>query len=177
MTTAEADASMQAYDEGREYTVGALNTDEPFYRNDRMAEIGNCWENQVFDGKISSSGNTSDPLVVNKWPSFLTSDNIHPRRGKEKRTARKYFVPFHFIRNMHRQSFWDKVKPEHSNALYIKKTIGIEYLNPDAEALSTNSSETGWPRDENSGRVSREKDGQPVPDPSDSGANEPAKYL
>lgn len=110
-----------------------------------MAEVGNCWENQVFGGKVSWSGETSDPLFVSKWPSFLTSDDDIPARGKEKHTARKYFVSFHFIRNTHLQSFWDKAEPSDSTALYIKKTIGTSYLNPDIEALSTNSSEIKWP--------------------------------
>lgn len=37
---------------------------EPFYGNERMAEIGNSWENQVLDGKIIwSEKNTSDLLA------------------------------------------------------------------------------------------------------------------
>lgn len=165
--------------EGREYTLRAQHTDEPFYRNERMAEIGNCWEDQVFGGKVSWSGETSDPLFVSKWPSFLTSNDdnpVVPTRGKEKQTARKYFVPFHFIQNMHLQSFWDKVKPNHLTALYIKKTIGISYSNPDIEASSTDSSEVKWPLEDGSSRASREQDGQPVPDPSELGANEPVTY-
>ena len=148
-----------------------IGTDEPFYRNETMAEIGYCWENQVFGGNVFWSSKTSDPLFVSKWPSLFT-DSEFPKRGKEKRTARRYVVSLHFTRNMHRQGFWDNLVPGDSTALYIKKTIGIEYINPDEEALSIDSSQINWPRDESSSRVSRERDGQPIPDPSASRANE-----
>ena len=136
-----------------------------------MAEIGYCWENQVFGGNVFWSSKTNDPLFVSKWPSFFT-DAEFPKRGKENRTARRYVVSLHFTRNMHRQDFWDNLVPGDSTALYIKKTIGIEYVNPDEEVLSIDSSQINWPRDESSSRVSRERDGQPIPDPSASRANE-----
>ena len=86
-------------------------------------------------------------------------------------------MPVHFIKNMHRQSFWDRMGTStDTTALLIKKTIGIEYLNPDTEAVSVNSSETKWPKDENTGRVNREKEDRPVTDPSSLRANEDTKY-
>ena len=177
MIKAETDAADQARMEGREYPLRTLDVDEPFYRDEKQAEIGDCWENQVFGGKVSWSGDINDSLHVSRWPSFLTRGKGNPARGKEEHTARQYVVNMHFIRNMHLQSFWDGVKPHHQKALYIKKRIGIEYLNPDTEdAVSTNSSETRWPRDADSGRVSREQNGQPVQDPSGTGANKPAAY-
>lgn len=130
-------------------------------------------------GRSAGPGKQVIPSSSAKWPSFLTSNDdnpVVPTRGKEKQTARKYFVPFHFIQNMHLQSFWDKVKPNHLTALYIKKTIGISYSNPDIEASSTDSSEVKWPLEDGSSRASREQDGQPVPDPSELGANEPVTY-
>ncbi|CAD6571123.1 MAG: hypothetical protein ASARMPRED_004207 [Alectoria sarmentosa] len=169
--TGEYDAFVKASLEGREYQRRVIGTDEPFYRNETMAEIGYCWENQVFGGNVFWSSKTSDPLFVSKWPSLFT-DSEFPKRGKEKRTARRYVVSLHFTRNMHRQGFWDNLVPGDSTALYIKKTIGIEYINPDEEALSIDSSQINWPRDESSSRVSRERDGQPIPDPSASRANE-----
>ena len=160
-------AMNQASREGRAYQSQIFGTQEPFYRNETMAELGCCWENQVFGGKITWSTKTSDPLFVSKWPSFFSSEHDYPTRGNEKSTARKYVVSHHYIRNMHRQSFWDNVKPDHKNALYIKKTIGIEYHNPDAEAVSVDSSRVNWPTDENSSRVFKD-----VSDPSESHANE-----
>lgn len=62
--------------------------------------------------------------------------------------------------------------PGDSTALYIKKTIGIQYSNPDTEVLSVDSTEINWPNDEDSSRVSRERDGHPIPDPSSARANE-----
>ena len=86
-------------------------------------------------------------------------------------------MPVRFIKNMHRQSFWDRVGPStDTTALLIKKTIGIEYINPDAEAVSVNSSGTKWPKDHDTGRVSREKEDRPVADPSSLRANEDTKY-
>ena len=161
------DAINQAGREGRVYHVQTYGTQEPFYKDETMAEIGCCWENQVFGGRITWSTKTSDPLFVSKWPSFLSSEHDYPTRGKEKSTVRKYVVSHHYLRNMHRQSFWDNVKPDHKNALYIKKTFGIEYRNPDAEAVSVDSSQNDWPTDEGSSRVFKE-----IADPSDSHANE-----
>ncbi len=166
------DAMKKASSEGRAYEPQTFGTQEPFYRNETMAELGCCWENQVFGGRITWSTKTSDPLFVSKWPSFFSSEHDYPTRGKEKITARQYVVSHHYIRNMHRQSFWDNVKPDHKNALYIKKTIGIEYQNPDAEAVSVDSSRVNWPTDENSSRVFKD-----VSDPSESHANETEEEL
>lgn len=161
MVFRELSTANQAYREGIAYKLQAVGTDEPFYKNERMAEIGNSWENRVFGGKISWSGKPSDPLLVSKWPSFFTSDDEFPRRGRERRTARRYVVSLHFIRNMHRQAFWDRVKRDHTSVLYINKTIGVEYLNPLDDTGSVDSSQNDLPADD-SGRVSRERNGQPV---------------
>ena len=149
--------------------------DEPFFRDEAMAEIGICWENQVFGGKIMWEGTVNDALFVSKWPSFLSGrDSCVRRRREEKRTARKYVVPFHFIKNMHRKGFWDDVIPGDVSALYIKKTIGIEYLkdDPNLETLPFNFSQINWLSKDGSRRVDKESGGRPVPDPSASHANE-----
>lgn len=125
-----------------EYQTPALGTDEPFYRKITMAEICSCCENQVLGGKIIGSGNTSDPLFVSKWPSFLTSDDYYPEGGQEKRTASHYVVSFHFIQNTHQQGFRDNVVSGDTTALYIVRLIGIEHSSSDTEALSINSSTT-----------------------------------
>ena len=140
-----------------------------------MAEVGNSWENQVFGGKIIWSGKANNLLFVNEWPSFFTSDDKYPERGTENSTSQKYIVSIHFLRNLYRQGFWDSVKSEHTNALHVKKAIGIEYKNPDPQAFSIDPSRILWPHDHNSSRVSRDRNGQPVPDPSDSGANQTEK--
>ena len=48
----EIDTARQARREGRDYKLQPVVSDEPFYRDERMAEIGNSWENHVFDGKV-----------------------------------------------------------------------------------------------------------------------------
>ena len=167
------DAHEKAAREGRPYQFQRIEAVEPFYQKESAAEIGMSWENQVFGGRITWSGDSaSDPLFVSKWPSFLTEEDPHPRRGKEKRTARKYVVPFHYVRNLHRLEFWNNVKSDDDTALYVKKTIGIEYSNEDPEATSINSSEIDWPlQDQNSARVDRERQGRQE-DPSRAHANE-----
>ena len=145
---------------------GALSKDEPFYRTERMAEIGNSWENQVFGGKIIWSGESaSDPLFVSKWPSFLTpsSGDPYPTRGYEDGTARKYLVPFYYIQNMHRQDFWDSVSTDDTETLYIEKTVGIEYRNPEMGPRSTFFSQGEWHLEDGSSRVEGEKSGEPIP--------------
>lgn len=171
----EHKAAIQAYDNGDDYQFGELRTDEPFYKDETMAEIGNSWENQVFGGKIIWSGKANDPLFVDEWPSFLTSDDNYPKRGSENGTSQKYIVFIHFLRNLYRQGSWENVQSKHANALHVKKAVGIEYQNLDPQAVSIDPSSTMWPRDQNSSRVSRERNGQPVPDPSDSGANQTEK--
>ena len=168
---AELYASHQADMEGRPYRWGPIETDEPFYRDERMAEIGNSWENQVFGGKIHWSGKMNDPLFISKWPTFLRDDD-YPARGKEKVTNRKYVVSLHYVRNVRRQGFWDNVVPEDTTVLYIKRTIGIEYVNPDLDAPSIDSSHINWPTELGTSRVDKEKDNRPLPDPSASRANE-----
>ena len=169
---ADLNAFQEAESEGRLYRWGPIETDEPFYRDERMAEIGNSWENQVFGGKIHWSGLMNDPLFISKWPTFFTAHDDYPRRGKEKATNRRYIVSLHYVRNVHRQGFWDNVVLSDGTALYVKRTIGIEYANPDTEALSIDSSQINWPGEWGTGRVDRERDGRPLPDPSASRANE-----
>ena len=92
MSLRSLDAVKQARSEGRAYQDPTIGTDEPFYRNETMAELGDSWESQVFGGKISwSSQSTSGPLFVCKWPSFLPSEDGYPKRGKEKSTPATSF--------------------------------------------------------------------------------------
>ena len=79
----------------------------------------------------------------------------------------------HLIKNMHRQSCWDRVGPSVAiTALLIKKRIAIGYVNLDAEAVSAKSSETKGLKDQNTGRVSREKEDRSVADLLSLRANE-----
>ena len=121
----EWNARNQAQMNGREYQIQPIELDEPFYKDETMAEIGYCWENQVFGGNVMWSRKASDPLFVSKWPNFFT-DGDHPTRAKQKHTARRYIVSSHFVKNLHRQAFWDNVRPGDETALYIKKTVGID---------------------------------------------------
>lgn len=178
----ELHAKSQAIAEGREYQLHNLGTDEPFYRAETVAEIGNSWENQVFGGKITWAGQCGDPMFVSKWPSFQIRIGADcPRRGKEARSAREYVMPFHFVANLHRQSFWDQRIRDDVTALHVKRTIGIHFANQrtdeeeEDEELLANESEEEWPQDRRSTRVDRERRGVLVLDPSGSRANETAE--
>ncbi len=67
-----------------------------------------------------------------------------------------------------------KSQGEPVNPLYIKKTIGIVYGNPDTAAQKLNPCEARWPADVNSSRVDRERSGQRILEPSSCQANETA---
>ena len=67
-----------------------------------------------------------------------------------------------------------KSQHEPVNSLYIKKTVGIVYGNPDSAAQKLNPCEERWPADENSSRVDRERSGQRILEPSSCQANETA---
>ena len=93
---------------------------------------------------VSSRSQCDSP---HQQPTFLDTDDYVPRRGTENRTARKYVVPIHFIKNMYRQNLWDRVGvSSDTTTLSIKKTIGIEYVTPDTEAVSVNIPRNILPR-------------------------------
>ena len=148
-----------------------MGSNEPFLENDIVAELGYCWENAVLGGSIQWANQVDHPLFFSRWPSFLT-DGDYPRRAKYKGTATQYVVPLYYLRNIHRQDFWDNLKADDATALYIKEIVGILITNPDAESdtsgFATGSAEGEGPSDRpDSFRVTGDRGG----DPSASRAN------
>ena len=166
------------YDLTRNSIGTVTQVNEPYFGKQSLAELGACWENHVFGGKIQLGAEPEYPLIITKWPSFIADTDVPHRRGF-KGTATNYIVPMHYICNLHTQAFWDKTTwtqiGDHT-ALHIRKLIGWRVPKPAAlkldETWDPYESEEGTNRTtaHNNNRVSREiKD---EPDPSCCQAND-----
>lgn len=158
--------------ENSQRTKERVGFNEPFYGDDTVAELGYCWETAVLGGTVQWAHQVEHPLFFSKWPSFLT-DGDYPRRAGYKRTATQYVVPMHYLRNLHRQDFWENVHDGDTTALHIKKMFGIRVTNQDASVFdslgfSTATSEDDYTEMPDSFRIARNEER----DPSASRANE-----
>ncbi|KAK4971231.1 hypothetical protein LTR28_013391 [Elasticomyces elasticus] len=89
---------------------------EPFFRDYRIAELGNTWESIIFGGIIHPLGyHVSAPhgLGIENWPGIL---NANTRGGElERGSATKwrvgcgtrYLVPMPWIHSLFTREFWD----------------------------------------------------------------------
>ena len=107
-----------------------VGTNEPFYGDDTVAELGYCWETAVLGGTVQWAHQVEHPLFFSEWPSFLT-DGDYPRRAGYKQVATQYVVPMHYLRNLHREEFWKDIREADATALYIKKMYGIRVTDQD----------------------------------------------
>ncbi len=151
--------------ESLERTKERVGTNEPFYGEDAVAELGYCWETAVLGGTVQWAHQVEHPLFFSKWPSFLTEGD-YPRRAGYKRTATQYVVPMHYLRNLHRQDFWENVQEGDTTALHIKKTFGIRVTNQDASVFdslgfSTATSEDDYTEMPDSFRIARDEESGP----------------
>ncbi len=158
-------------------------SNEDLFEDENSAETGYSWEAFVFGGRVELDHlDPSNPLVFSKWPSFLGS-SVYLRRGGWKSSVTRYLVSVHYILNVNRQAFWDKVEPGDTTALYIQKMIGIRipcpYPDIDSDWNASDSSEGKWATDlqlfgsrVGSHRVNRMKPNLIIEDPSTSRANE-----
>jgi hypothetical protein len=153
-------------------TKERVGSNEPFLENDSVAELGYCWENAVLGGSIQWANQVDHPLFFSQWPSFLT-DGDFPRRARYKRTATQFVVPLHYLRNIHRQEFWDDMRAGDATALHIREIVGILVTNSDIEndtsSLLIRPGSIEMPSD---GVDSFRVDAGMVKDPSASKANE-----
>ena len=137
---------------------------EPFVEDQRVAELGLCWENEVFGGVIMSSRESlNSPLFVYEWPSFLARNaEMNPERTLPARLSTTYLISLYYIRNIQSQEYWDAVRgraPSH-HTLRIRKSVGLrrEYQGNDFDRNwdPGTSSEGMWPTEsEDSSRVLR----------------------
>ncbi len=117
--------------ENAERSKERVGSNEPFVEYESVAELGYSWENAVLGGTIQWANQVDHPLFFSKWPSFVT-DGDYPRRAAYSRTATQYVVPLHYLRNIHRQDFWDNMKDGDTTALRIQVLVGILVTDPDA---------------------------------------------
>lgn len=153
---------------------------EPLFQAEGVPETGRSAENFIFGGWIEKHyKNPHEASSFSKWPNFLDpnigDDDLVLQLRKPGPTYKgtTYFVPKHFLQNIHQQVFWDRVKPHHVSALYIAKQVGVQWMNNgdyDPDWRSEDSSEGGsWaPKQPGDSRVFRVQD-----DPSESRANQP----
>lgn len=135
---------------------------EPWYEDQRLAELGWAYENEVFGGIIGTlpgpgwdrpdSIDPSHPVFVHKWPG--TETNEHPKRRGSKQSMTLYLVSMYFIHNIQQQSFWDYYSAHRDlSKLRIEKTIGVRIETQESDIDSTwdpeYSSEGMWPANEN----------------------------
>ena len=154
---------------------GGRYSTEPFFDDQRIAEIGYCWENEVFGGELMHQGDTSaqflGPLIVLKWPhhnvgkTLLTgaTQGWVPRltRAGAKKSQTYYYVPAAYILDVTRREYW-----EGAGTAKIPKVVGARRragseLRLDPDWFSDESSEGEWEADEE-GNVYREEGRQRV---------------
>ena len=121
---------------GSDRSKERVGSNEPFVEDEGVAELGYSWENAVLGGTIQWANQGDHPLFFSQWPSFLT-DGDYPRRAPYSRTTTQYVVPLHYLRNVHRQAFWDNMKAGDTTALHIQRLVGILVTDPDADPDST----------------------------------------
>lgn len=132
---------------------------EPFFEDQRRAEVGHAWESVVIGGKLIdlSQGPRSVAygLYTEKWPntddtfiklpineppliSFQGRGLIVPprthivgvRRRKPKKWNTIYAVPLAFIQQLFIRRFWEeRVRKEGLQALRFEKRLGVRTLN------------------------------------------------
>lgn len=86
---------------------------------------------EVYSGRTKST-----TLFFSQWPSFLT-DGDFQRQARYKGTATQFVVSLHYLRNIHRQEFWDDMRAGDATALYIRQVVGILVTNSDTETDKT----------------------------------------
>ena len=109
-----------------------VGSNEPFVEDEAVAELGYSWENAVLGATVQWANQVDHPLFFSKWPSFVT-DGDYPRRAPYSRTTTQYVVPLHYLRNIHRQAFWDNMKAGDTTALHIQELVGILVTDPDVD--------------------------------------------
>lgn len=141
----------------------SLENYEPFFEDDRVAELGLAWEQAIFGGRVVALGDIDarNPLGLIKWPTAWPEEHpeIRLERRRPKKTSTVYFVPMTFIANTQRQAFWANMGDGDSDRLRISKRHGRQ-LTPgrppfDPTWASEDSSEGRHPGDAR-GRVMRD---------------------
>ena len=132
---------------------------EPFFEDQRRAEVGHAWETVVVGGKLTDvtygENSVEYGLFLEKWPdvddyfirlpineppliSFQGRGLVVPprthivpvRRRKAKKWTSLYGVPMAFIQQLFTKRFWEeRIPKEGLQALRFKKTLGVRTRN------------------------------------------------
>ncbi len=138
----------------------SLETYEPFFQDQRLAELGHAWEQAVFGGRPAFLGPTDarNPLIFAKWPTAFKEAHpeVNLERRLPKRTHTFYFIPMTFLAKIQQQGFWAGAGDQ--NTLTIPKRLGRQISGEgpfDPTWFSQESSEGRHPGS-NRGRVTRD---------------------
>ncbi len=102
---------------------------EPFFGDQRRAEIGYAWESMTFKGLTFPFGYPSHPsapfgLGVYKWPDLI--DNDDPCRGPSRLPYNtRYAVPMAWAGSLWSQQHWDNVLQHGIEANWSSRRLGV----------------------------------------------------
>ncbi len=147
---------------------------EPFFYDQRRAEVGHAWESVVLGGRIFPFLNAYDSrfgMCVEKWPDLdekymVVRPNKPPipiSRKPPKKWTTMYAMPMPFVQSLFTQAFWDReVGVCGLKALRFEKRLGLRIRNwdwtGDSDGVPTDdSSRCRWPDEDGIVRP-----GQPV---------------
>lgn len=107
-------------------TTYRRKSNEPFYQQERCAELGFAWEQQVLGGILDTPNfdPSSSPAHVHTWPSFgLWEDHSDTAGDLPPPNAIKWFLSLLHVGKLHQQAFWDGLSDDR-RACHYPKLIG-----------------------------------------------------
>ncbi len=104
----------------------SLESYEPYFQDQRIAELGLAWEQAVFGGRVTMLSNIENPLGLVKWPTAWKESQPEQmlQRRLPKRTCTVYLVPMIFASNIQQPAFWAQALDW--NSLKIPKRHGLQ---------------------------------------------------
>ncbi|KAI9880102.1 MAG: hypothetical protein M1830_005347 [Pleopsidium flavum] len=152
---------------------------EPFFYDQRRAEVGHAWESVTLGGRIFpflNAYNSRYGMCIEKWPDLdekymivrpplpgSWAAPIAVSRKPPKKWSTIYTIPMPFVQSLFMQKFWDQdVKVFGVKGLRFEKRLGLRMRNWDwqggSDGFRTDDSSRGrWPDEEGIVRP-----GQPV---------------
>lgn len=138
----------------------SMETYEPFFEDQRIAELGHAWEQAVFGGRPAFLGPTDacNPLIFGKWPTAFREPR--PEFTLERRLPKKthtfFFIPMNFVVTVQQQEFWQG--PTDRRTLKIPKRHGVQIPGegPFDPTWHSGDSSEGRHRGARHGKVTRE---------------------
>lgn len=140
-----------------------VDSNEPLFDNQRVAELGFFLENEIFGGCIQQSlDEPNRPVLICEWPSFLLRDaSMDPERTGPAPLSTQYLVSAYYIQNIQSQEFWTwrKLQDVDTFSFRIRKTVGCRHRYAGADADPSwgpdTSEDDRWPTAAGTPRVVR----------------------